>query len=330
MMTKLLSNVDIKGLLTPKLVFDTVERTWEEYAKGRVVNPAKLGLDLGESGAWPHIDAFMNAMPAYVGWLDVAGLKWAGGFWNNVNLPTIMGLILLIQPTNGYFKCVLEGSEITAQRTAAQSAVGIKYLAKKKSESVGIFGAGNQARHHILMISSIFPNMKFRIYDPKEGAANKLKNDLSKQVNSSIEIVQQPEQCADSDVVITLTTSKKPFFKPEWIKDGKLVMFLGSYQEAFPEVFYRADKIIVDHVQQTIHRGALRDAVSNGIIKEEDIYGTIGEIISNAKMGRKDDSEKIFFIPIGTGMLDIAIAELVYRESMIKKIGSEFEFYQNG
>lgn len=328
-MTKLLSNNDIKGLLSPRLVFNTVERTWEEYANGKVVNPAKLSLDLGESGVWPHIDGYMNAMPAYVDWLDVAGLKWAGGFWGNTKLPSIMAMILLIQPMTGYFKCVLEGSEITAYRTAAQSAVGIKYLAKEDSETIGIFGAGLQARYHIMLISSQFPDMSFKVYDVKNDASKKLKVDLSSQVKSNIEIVEHPEQCVDSDVLITVTTSKNPFFKADWIREGALVLFLGSYQEAFPEVFSKADRIIVDHIQQTIHRGALRDGLEHKIIKEEDIRDTIGEIISRAKPGRTNKKEKIIFIPIGTGMLDIAIAELAYRKALLQEVGSEFEFYES-
>ncbi|MEM4091029.1 MAG: ornithine cyclodeaminase family protein [Thermoplasmatales archaeon] len=325
-MTKLLSNADIKKVLNPNLVLDAVEKTWIEYARGRVINPAKLSLDLGESGNWPNYNAYMNAMPSYVGWLDVAGLKWAGGFWNNIDMPSISAMILLIDPKNGIFKSVMEGAEITAQRTAAQSVIGIKYLARKKSETVGIFGAGFQARNHIIMISSRFPSLSFRIYDPKEGVARKLKEDLSGQIKNNIQIVNEPQQCADSDIVITLTSSRSPFFKPEWVRKGMLLMLLGSYQEALPETFFKVDKIIGDHIEQIMHRGALKNLVASGKIKESDIYGTIGEIASNIKTGRASEDEKIIFIPIGTGMLDVAVAELVYREAVSQKIGSEFEF----
>jgi len=75
----------------------------------------------------------MNAMPAYVHWLGVAGLKWAGGFWNNwkTGLPSISAIIALIDPCNEIFKAIMDGSVITSLRTAAQTAIGIKYLTRK-------------------------------------------------------------------------------------------------------------------------------------------------------------------------------------------------------
>lgn len=326
--TKLLSNLDIEESISLEEVVGAVERTWSEYALGRVVNPSKLGLDLGESGVWPGYNGFMNAMPAYVGWLDTAGLKWAGGFWNNVslNLPSIRGMIILIDPRTGEFRAVLDGSLITALRTAAQTVVGIKYLATKEFKSIGIFGAGTQAQHHTRMFSQFFPSKEIRIYDIRKEALQKTVREIVDKVNLKIVACDQPQGCSRADVIVTLTTAKRPFLRAEWVREGHLIEALGSYQEVDPDAIRKADKVVVDHPEQTLHRGALRMLAEKGEMTEKDIYATIGQIIAGLKLGRENDREIIFFEPVGTGMLDVAVATVAYRKAVEKGLGKEFEF----
>ncbi len=326
--TLLLSNTDIDKLVVFKEVIDSVEKTWGEAALGKVVNPAKLALDLGELGSWPGKFASMNAMPAYVGWLDSAGLKFVGGFWNNINkgLPSISALILLVQPETGMFKAVVEGSLITALRTAAQSIVGMKYLAKKDFRSVGIYGAGTQAKYHSLMISKYFPSSEIRIFDVRSEVMQNLVRRIKRETGAHVIGCSEPKVCSESDVIITLTTSKTPFLKAEWLRKGQLIAALGSYQEVYPEAIMKANKIVVDNIQQASHRGALKILSDGGGIAKEKAYVTIGEIVAGLKPGRENSDDMIFFEPIGTGMLDVAIATVVYNKAVERGIGKTFEF----
>ena len=77
--TLLLSEQDVRALLPMEDVVAAVEKTFRGMGDGTVVNPSKVNLDLGEIAPYPPYNGFMNAMPAYVGFSDVAGLKWAGG-----------------------------------------------------------------------------------------------------------------------------------------------------------------------------------------------------------------------------------------------------------
>ena len=322
-----LSDREIFDLLDPREVVEACEKTWAEFALGRVLNPPKLGLDLGERGNWPYLSAFMNAMPAYVDWLKVAGLKWAGGFWNNwrVGLPSISAVVLLIDPYNGVFKAIMEGAVITSLRTAAQTAIGIKYLARKGASSVGIYGAGTQGRYHIYILSKLYPNMKFKVYDVREESTKRTLELLERRfkVKADIEICKEPRECTtDVDVVITLTTAQEPFIKPEWVRRGHLIATLGSYQEVYDDVIKIANKIVVDHVEQTLHRGSLKRLAERGEITEKNIHATIGEIIAGLKLGRESDEEVILFVPIGTGMLDVTVAELAYRKAIERGVGT--------
>ena len=78
--TLLLSQSDIEAVLTMKDVVEICDKTFVGFGAGTTICPTKVGLDLGETAAYPPYEGFMNAMPAYVGWTDSAGIKWAGGF----------------------------------------------------------------------------------------------------------------------------------------------------------------------------------------------------------------------------------------------------------
>ena len=145
MNTLLLNEQQIKGLLTMKEAVDICDRTFADLALGNTLNPAKVNLNLGDSEPTklPY-KASLNAMPAYIGWQDVAGMKWAGGFGKGrleIGRPFLNALILLIQPNYGDFQAVMDGSWIMAMRTGAQSAVCLRHLwPGKKSGTFGIFG----------------------------------------------------------------------------------------------------------------------------------------------------------------------------------------------
>ncbi len=322
----IINDREVYTLANPEEIISVCEKTWAEFARGKVINPARLSLNLGEEGEWPGLSAFMNAMPAYVDWLNVVGLKWVGGFWNNrrVGLPFISAVILLADPHNGIFKALIEGSIVTSLRTAAQTAIGIRYLARKDSKVVGIYGAGTQARYHIYLLSRIYPYLKYIICGTREETIQRTIDILEEKfkVKATIHIAKKPEECAlESDIIVTLTTSRQPFLKPEWIKEGHLIAALGSYQELYDEAIKKANKIVIDHIEQALRRGCLKKLVEKGELTEKDIYATIGEIIIGLKHGRESNDEIILFVPIGTGMLDVAVAELIYRKALENHMG---------
>lgn len=149
MKTLLLSESDILEVLTMRDVIECCDKTFQGFGQGTTINPTKVTLDLGENAPFPAYEGFMNAMPAYIGWQDTAGMKWVGGFLGERRkrgLPYIVGMILLIDPRMGVFKAVLDGSLITNWRTGAQTAIALKYLKQQKSLKIGLYGAGMQGR----------------------------------------------------------------------------------------------------------------------------------------------------------------------------------------
>lgn len=309
----LLSQKLLKQLLTTERVIEICEQTYLDYGNGKTVNPTKLTLDLGESSNYPPYEGFMNAMPAYVGFLDTAGIKWAGGLFGErkkLALPYVTSIIALMNPRTGVFEAFMDGELITNMRTGAQTAVALKYLTKKKCITVGLYGAGVQGRTQVHAISKLFSISKLTVYDIDDKALTKYKSDMSSVVDGEIRLAQTAHEAAQSDVVICVTQSKQKYLKYEWLNGDTILFPMGSYQEVEDQIILRADTIIVDHIEQCLHRGALKELHDAGRLEQSRINATLGEIVAGHKSYEHGDNRLTICIPIGMGAIDIAVAKL--------------------
>lgn len=312
-----------------KDVVEIVEKTFKGFGEGTTVNPTKVGLDLGETAAYPSYEGFMNAMPAYVGWADSAGIKWAGGFLGErkkMGLPYITSLILLIDPKIGNFRAVMDGEWITTMRTGAQTAVSLKYLHKGSSIRLGLYGAGAQGHSQTQAIATVFDIEEVRVYDRSREAAQKYAHDMKNIVKGPIVVTETPKEAAWGDAIICVTQSKEKFVKNEWVQPGAIVFPMGSYQEVDDAFILSAERVIVDHIGQCLHRGALKELTDIGKFTEKDIDATIGEVVAGKKPGRVSDGDRILCIPIGTGAMDVAVATVILERAKEKGLGGSFDF----
>jgi len=327
--TLLINQEQIKSLLDMPTVLKIVERVYRSHGEGKVVMPPKVTLDLGEHHTWPFHNAALNAMPAYLGDVDIAGIKWAGGFQDNykIGLPFVSAMILLINPKTGAFIAVMDGAYITAVRTGAASAICAKVLARKDASVLGIIGAGVQGRMHLKAFHQVFKLKEVRIIDIKEDVLEKYIREMKGELGLNILPKKSYKEVVEgADMVCTVTIADEPLVRKEWLKKGSLVVSAGSYQELEPGVVLSADKIVVDNWTQTSHRGELAKLVEVGKLGEKNIHGEIGDILAGKKKGRERDDENILAVPIGIGSLDIACAFEVYQKALEKKIGTRFFF----
>ena len=327
--TLLLSQKDIKSVITMREIVEIAEKTYVGFGKGTTINPTKVNLDLGESAEYPSYEGYMNAMPAYVGWTDTAGVKWAGGFLERkkLGLPYITSMILLINPHIGHFVAVMDGAFITNMRTGAQTAVALKHIYKdKRSIKIGLYGAGMQGHTQIMAISQVFDIEELRVYDTSKEASLKFSEDMKDTVKGDIIVCDNPEEACFGDAVICVTQSKERFVRDKWINKGTVLFPMGSYQECEDDFILNADKIVVDHIGQALHRGALSGLNKKGKITEENIFATIGELV----VGKKDvgpmSNQRICCVPIGTGAMDIAVASIVLKKAKERGLGETFKF----
>ncbi len=318
-MARLLSQSDVEKLVTMKDIVEILDKTYRGMGEGTVVNPAKGTLDLGESGPYPPYHADINSMPAYVGWVDTAGIKWAGGWMDNPaqGLPYVSAIIVLVNPRNGIFTGVMDGTLITNLRTGAQTAVALKYLYPgRKSLSVGLFGAGVQGRTQTRAISELFAIDELKVYDTFPEAARKFAADMESVVSGKITICSEPQQAAEGDAVITVTHAKDGFLE-EWFASGTVLFPMGSYKECQDEALLSADSIVVDHVAQC--PGA-SPRCAQGSRREPAGSRKAPSQLPWVNSRRKEKvtsspSSRILCIPIGTGAMDVAAAAVVLQRA---------------
>ncbi len=331
MKTLLLSESDIKKVITMKDVIAIVDRTFRDLGEGNTLNPTKLNLNLGDSEPTklPY-KASMNAMPAYIGWQDMAGQKWAGGFGvgrKAIGMPFINALIMLCDPNYGNFLSVMDGAWITNMRTGAQTAVILRYLLKdKKNVTIGLYGAGVQGRTQTMALAENFHVDKLIVFDPIRAAAEKFKADMADVVQGEIVIAENAKEPSQTDAFISVTPATDGFIKGEWIQKGSIYFAMGSYVECDEAAILGADKIIADHVGQCLHRGNLKPLAEAGKITEKDIYCTVGDLAAGLRDAGDVKEQKLVIVPIGMGCLDVAVAGIAYKKALSRSMGSEFSF----
>lgn len=129
-----------------------------------------------------------------------------------------------------------------------------------------------------------------------------------------------PAAVNDSEIIITATLAAEPIIHGEWIKPGTLMINMADYEYTY-DCVQKANKIVVDTWVNIKHR--LISTVSlmyrDGLIKDEDIYAHLGEIINDKKPGRENEDEIIYFNAVGMGIEDIAVVARAYKKA--KELG---------
>jgi len=306
MSTLILSRKDVAGLLDMPEVMQTVEQAFRDYASGRAQMPAKVYLQV------PKGD--FRAMPAAVP--EAAGVKWVNVHPNNCSkgLPTVLGVIICSDPDTAYPLAIMDATEITAYRTAATSANASRYLARQNSRTLGLIGAGRQAELHLQSHALVFPLERIRVFDISPEVAGSFREKFRGYPVEST----SAEEAAQSDIVCTLTPSREPVVRAAWIKPGTHINAVGAdapgKQELDP-VILRSARVVIDDVDQAYHAGEINVPLRKGLYHKDQIWATLGEIITGAKSGRKGEAEITVFDSTGLAIEDIATAWLIYQRA---------------
>jgi alanine dehydrogenase len=309
----------LKGI---KKVINVVEKAFFDFAQGMAQMPPKMYLNFKE------FSGDLRIMPAFSNRLLMAGTKIVNVHPKNPKkgLLSVMAVIVLNDPKTGLPLALMDGTWITALRTGAASAVATKYLARKEARTLGVVGAGFQAVTQIGAISKVKKLKEILVYDIREEAIERLTKILTKE---KIKIRKGTlEEVCQKDILVTVTPAREPIVKKEWIKPGIHINAIGAdaagKEELEPEILNKA-KIVIDCWEQASHSGEINVPLEKGIIKKENIFGEIGEIVSGKKPGREREDEITIFDSTGLAIQDLYTATLVYREAKRKKIGKEIK-----
>lgn len=248
----LISQETIKSSLDMKETIEIVEKVYKAHGNNSVNMPSKITLDLGESNDWPPYGGSYNAMPAYLGEdFDISGVKWVWGFENNPKkgLPYIGGTILLNDPRTGEQLAIMDGAYITDIRTGATAGVAAKHLAKKDSKTVAVIGAGVVGSYSLSAICQSFDIKNAKVSDIRKEASEKFAEKMSENLGINVESVNtNKEAVIDADIIVTATIANEALVMKEWLKEGALVISLGSFQELDEKIPMESDKLFIDNI----------------------------------------------------------------------------------
>ena len=306
MSTLLLDRNAVGELLDMAEVIRAVEGAFIAWVEGKASMPPKsyLGVEKGD----------FRAMPAAIP--GAAGVKWVNVHTQNParGLPTVIGILILSDPETAYPLAVMDATEITAYRTAAAAAIASKYLARRDSRTLGIIGAGKQARYQILAHAEVFDIRQINVFDCSRAAVETLINALPE---STIRVCSA-EQAVASDVVCTLTPSRTPVVMRAWVTPGTHINAVGADAEGKQELepaILKDGMVVVDDLRQASAAGEINVPVAAGLFSVDDVYATLGEIITGSKPGRTDDSVITVFDSTGVAIEDVAVARIIYEKA---------------
>ena len=310
----LLTNSDVQKYLSVEDVIEIVENTWKWFGEDKIIMPPKITTDMSPLG----VDGWFNSMPNYVQPLDIAGIKVVGGYNGNkkLGMPYIKANVLLTDPYTGLLKALVSGDYISDMRTGAQPAIMCKYLASS-TDTVTIIGAGLQGYTSLLCMTKTI-NMKKVYFSALNAQARK--DFISKFDGYNIEFVDCDNTevaCKDSDIIITVTTANADLVKASWVKEGAMVITMGSFKEVEFDVVRQADIIAVDHVAQSLHRGNLKPLAELGEIDENSFDVEIGLLLAGKQTYVPDPKKRVYAQIVGMGCPDVACAETA-RQRAIK------------
>jgi ectoine utilization protein EutC len=300
-----------------------IENGFTSLAQGKVSMPPIMRLDIQEN------DGEVDVKTAYIQGMDKFAIKVSSGFFNNYKkgLPSLSGMMILISSETGIPQSVfLDNGYLTDVRTAAAGAVAAKYLAKEKLNTVGVLGAGAQARYQLLALKQVRQFNRVIVYGPTSSRVQQYVKDMESELDVQVVAEADPEVVVkESELVVTTTPSKTPIIKPEWLHPGLHITAMGSdaehKQELDAQVLSQADILVCDVKQQCFRLGELHHGLEQGTITKDSSIVELGELTAGHKIGRKNDSQITICDLTGTGVQDTAIAVYAYDAMLTKGLG---------
>jgi alanine dehydrogenase len=319
-----LSELDVKKLIDIPELIEVLEAAHAELSTGKAVMPVRLVVPL------PKIQGRITSMPAYLSEANALGMKVVTYFQDNPKrgLPAILATIMLYDTETGKISAIMDGSYITAIRTACASAMATKALANPETPVMGILGAGVQARAHIEALSRVRTITNIKIYSPSGQSARKLKEEIEAESGVKIDPVDSAEKAVQEvDLLVTVTTAKEPILKAGWLKPGVHINAVGSHRpdlrEIDGETLKRATVFVDSREAIMAECGDILLAIKEGAITADHIAGEIGEVLSGKLTGRTSGEEITLYKSVGVAVQDVATARLVYRKALEKAMGHE-------
>jgi alanine dehydrogenase len=291
----------VRRAVSPQRAYDAVRDAFVAYARGEWTMPPKVYVP-----AYPAGD--FRAMPALGA--GHALLKWVTSFPGNPErgLPTVTGLVLLSDASNGTLLAALDAAAVTALRTGAAAVLAAETLAARNAVTASVVGAG--VNGEAAAQTFLARGRTVLLYD----------RDESRMRAVAEQIGAEPANAADAlaaDLVVTVTPGRDVVFAEGALRPGQHVSLMGAdgpgKQEIATEELARV-RVFCDDWEQASHNGDLMHAVEAGVVTRDDVT-ELGAILAGDAQGRRSDDESTVFDSTGLAIQDLAIALAAYERA---------------
>jgi thiomorpholine-carboxylate dehydrogenase len=292
----ILSEADVRRLLSMRDLVPAMERALEALSNGRVVQPLRSVIPVADH------HGFFAVMLAYAGTL---GAKLVTFFPENREIHTHHAVIVLFRPETGEPLVTMDGRLITEMRTGAVSAAATRALARSDASVLAILGSGVQARSHLEALRLVRNFRDVRVWSP--GRARYFAEEFGVRLGASAEATVR-----GAHVVVVATTSKTPVLRGEWLSPGAHVNAVGATRPDWREL----DDALLSRARVFVDSREAASRESGDVIAAGRIDAEIGEVFAGKRAGRASADEITLFKSVGVAVEDLAAADLVYRAAL--------------
>jgi alanine dehydrogenase len=288
-----LTESDVETLVEPATAVDAIEASFRRMAAGEVENAPRRRLPLPE-GALADMAA------------SDAGLGLAGGKLYAATRNGVTFVVCLFDTESSELVAVIEADRLGQLRTGAASAVAARHLGKRSAGTLGVIGCGHQAETQVACIHAAMPGIQRVVAycrTPERLAAFCER--------TGAEPGESHRDAASGEIVVTITSSRDPVLRGEWLAPGTLVAAAGanvvSRRELDNAVLERAQFVCCDWLEQAkLESGDLVEPVAAGVLDWLEVH-ELHEVVSGTVVGRQSDDDIVVFKSNGLAAWDVAL-----------------------
>ncbi|MGI9625492.1 MAG: ornithine cyclodeaminase family protein [Longimicrobiales bacterium] len=318
---RILSRAEVVSLVSMESAIDAMASAFGQLSAGNAEMPIRGRLTTG-----PGVTLFM---PARLATDQYRGAKVVSLYQNNrsKNLPSIHGVILMIDDETGQPVALMDAGELTAIRTAAATGLAAKLLSRPESSVLTIFGAGGQAPRQIEAVRTVRPITEVRVVSRNGESAARLAASLE---GVDARAVSDPAiAIRGADIIVCATTSSAPVFPGSALPAGTHVSGVGSFTHEMQEVdvdVVRRARVVVEDVESAMEEaGDLIIPMEAGDVPKDVIDCELGDIVNGAQPEGSAGRELTFFKSVGTAVQDVAVGAAVLQAAIEANVGTVVE-----
>ena len=304
-----LTESDVSSLLEPVDAVGVVEECFLRMAAGEVENAPRRRLRLPDGAL-----ADMAAADA--------GLGMAGGKLYAATAEGVTFVVCLFDALSGALVAVIEADHLGRLRTGAASGVAAKHLARRGASSLGVIGCGRQAETQVAAVRAAVPSIEQVVANCR--TPERL-DAFCERVGA--EAAESHREAGAQDVVVTITSSRDPVLRGEWLRPGALVAAAGanvvSRRELDNAVLERATFVCCDSLEQArLESGDLVEPVAAGVLDWLEVH-ELHEVVSGEVAGRQSDEDVVVFKSNGLAAWDVALGAEAVRRARERGVGTQ-------